>query len=94
MAPMKAPPGFAQLCQGLHQDGLELANGSPDRLAADCTGFVWPEHRADLRAFLAAALEELSPAELKGQINRQKPDVRFKSDAAKAFFEHVLQHLD
>ena len=91
---MKAPPGFAQLCQGLHQDGLHLANGSLERLASDCTGFVAAEHKTDLRRFLAAALEALSPAELKGHINRRKPEIRFKSSEAKAFFEYALQRLD
>lgn len=68
--------------------------GSLERLASDCAGFVRPEHKASLRRYLADALREQTPAELKGQINTQKADIRFKSADAKAFFEYALQRLD
>jgi len=90
---MKTPVGFLELCQGLHQDALYLAQGSVERLAADCVEFVRQDHKADLREFLRGELGERTASELKGAINRQKPDIRLSSSDVKIFLENALQHL-
>ncbi len=71
-----------------------LAQGSLERLASDCVGFVRSEHRADLTRFLAEALEKQTPAELKGHLNRQKPEIIMQSAAAVAFLEYAFKRLD
>lgn len=90
---MKIPAGFYELCSGLHQDALYLAQGSVERLAADCVEFVRKDHKADLREFLRTELEARTASEMKGAINRQKPDIRLSSSDAKAFLENALQRL-
>ncbi|SHF60928.1 hypothetical protein SAMN02745157_2534 [Kaistia soli DSM 19436] len=91
---MRIPPGFRELCSGLHQDALYLAQGSVERLAANCISFVRQEHRADLREFLRIELAVRTASELKGVIKRQKPDIFFSSSAARTFLENVYQRLD
>ncbi|WP_132093242.1 hypothetical protein [Caulobacter sp. BK020] len=90
---MKIPVGFHELCSGLHQDALYLAQGSVERLAADCVEFVRQDHKADLLEFLRNELEARTASEMKGAINRQKPDIRLSSSNAKTFLENVLLRL-
>ena len=90
---MKIPLGFRELCSGLHQDALYLAQGSVERLAADCVEFVRQDHKADLREFLRSELQARTSSELKGAINREKPDIRLSSADAKTFLENALQRL-
>lgn len=90
---MKIPAGFRELCQGLHQDALHLAQDSIERLASDCVEHVQRDHRTDLREFLRSAVQEQTAAELKGEINRLKPDIRLSSADAKIFLEHALRLL-
>ena len=90
---MKIPDGFRELCQGLHQDALYLAQDSLERLASDCVEHVRRDHRAGLREFLHSELQERTAAELKGEINRQKPDIRLSSADAKTFLENALRLL-
>ena len=90
---MKAPAGFYELCSGLHQDALYLAQGNVQRLAADCVEFVQQDHKIDLREFLSIELAVRTASELKGVVNRQKPDIRLSSSDAKTFLENALQRL-
>ena len=90
---MKMPIGFRELCSGLHQDALYLAQGSVERLASDCVEFVRQDHKADLREFLRNELEARTASELKGAINRQKTDIHLSSSDVKAFLENVLLRL-
>lgn len=90
---MRIPAGFHDLCSGLHQDALFLAQSSVERLAADCVEFVRQDHKADLIEFLPAELAAQTASELKGAINRQKPEIRLSSSDAKTFLEHALQRL-
>lgn len=90
---MKIVDGFRDLCRGLHQDALSLAGGSTERMAADCVGFVRREHVQELQQVLSDALSAETAAELKGHINRQKPDLRLSSADARRFLEYVAQRL-
>lgn len=90
---MKIPAGFHELCSGLHQDALYLAQGNVERLAADCVEFVRQDHKADLREFLRTELAARTASELKGAINRQKPDIRLSSSDARSFLENAVHRL-
>jgi hypothetical protein len=90
---MKVALGFRELCSGLHQDSLYLAQGSVERLAADCVEFVRQDNKADLREFLRSELQARTASELKRAINREKPDTRLSSANARTFLENALQRL-
>lgn len=89
----KAPPAsFGQLCGGLHQDALLLAD-DPARFAAVAVRGVPPEQHRDLLAYLRSTMESSTPAEMKGLINRASPDLRFASKGAEAFLAAVVTEL-
>jgi hypothetical protein len=85
------PPGFQQLCSGLHQDAL-LDAKTMEQLAANALRFVGGPERAGLRAFLAS-LSGATNAEVKGIYSRSPADVRFSSAAAREFTDQVLRLL-
>ena len=86
---MKPPPGFAQLCEGLHQDA-PLTSGAA--LAKHCLAFVVTAERTALSAYL----EQISvrpAAELKGVFNRASTDIDFDAREARAFLDGLLAEL-
>lgn len=87
------PDAFRDLCSGLHQDALHFAKGSVEQLAADCIKFVPVGKHAELRAYLERLLAKLTPAELKGVMNRMKTDVAFHRHGSEAFLKAVLNAL-
>ena len=89
----KAPPAcFGQLCLGLHQDALLLADDPAELAAAAVRGVPADQHR-DLLAYLRSTMESSTPGELKGLINRASPDLRFASKGAEAFLAAVVTEL-
>ncbi len=90
---MDPPDAFGTLCQGLHQ-GVHEAAATPEGLAAYCLDFVRSERRAELKAFVEAALRRRTNAELKGLIRRTQADLLFTSAGARAFLEAVLAKLE
>jgi hypothetical protein len=90
----KLPPlGFVMLCEGLHQDARFDAH-DVGALAVNCIAHVDRQLRSELVIFIGAALQERTPAELKGLLNRQKTSQRFSSKAAHAWFVAVLSELN
>jgi hypothetical protein len=77
----------------IRHDALYLAQGNVERLAADCVEFVRQDHKTDLREFLRTELAARTASELKGAVNRQRPDIRLSSSDAKTFLENALQRL-
>ena len=51
------------------------------------------EERQDIRAYLARALEEYSPSELKGQLNRVSENWRFETKGAAQFLQTLAEQL-
>ena len=62
----------------LHQDVARDAS-TPSELATTVLAMMRPEERTALRVYLSSALERLTPAELKGELNRADGDWRFSS---------------
>ena len=91
---MRSPSGFHSLTAGLHQDAIVFAEGSAAKLASNCLEFVRDQQKDELRLFLSKVLEEKTPAELKGILNREKRDIGFGSKGAKAFLCAVLDELN
>jgi hypothetical protein len=85
------PPGFQQLCSGLHQDALFDVE-TMEQLAANALQFVGAAERAGLRAFLAS-LSGATNAEVKGIYNRSAADIGFSSEAAREFTDQVRRLL-
>lgn len=70
-----------------------MAADDPARLAAVAVRGVPPEQHLELLTFLRSTLERLTPAELKGLLNRASPDLRFAPKGAEAFLAAVIAAL-
>lgn len=86
---MKPPPGFGQLCEGLHQDA-PLSSGAA--LAEHCLAFVSTAERSALLVYLKQ-ISQKPDAELKGVFNRGSTDIGFDAREARAFLDGLLAEL-
>jgi hypothetical protein len=86
---MKPPPGFGQLCEGLHQDAPLSSGGA---LAKHCLAFVVTAERSALSVYLKH-ISEKPDSELKGVFNRVSTDIGFDARMARAFVDGLLAEL-
>lgn len=86
---MTGDDAFKALAERLHQDVMIDIDRYED-LAATILSSVHERDRMALREQLATALDQLSPAELKGKLNRATSDWRFTTKGADQFLRAVL----
>ena len=89
---MKQPAAFRLLGRLMHQDiGLEVS--SVDDMARLLVSSLSPENRRALRPYIDHLARSLTPAEMKGALNRVSPSIRFNSKAAAFFITAVAEQL-
>ena len=85
------PPAFRELCALIHQDVL-LEFNSVEELVLSLLSQSSAK-RAELLQYVDDALERLTPAEMKGVMNRCSHDIGFSSKGAKEFFVALASGL-
>lgn len=89
---MQQPEAFRAFARHTHQDiGLEVAN--LDELARFMLAGLDAGQRRDLRRYLDHLLATLTPAEIKGVLNRAGTDLRFNPKAAVALLRLATGRL-
>lgn len=78
---MHGPKSLVAFARGLHQDVM-IGLSSEHDLARVLLSGLTPAEREDFRAWLPSALEKLTPAEMKGLLNRANTDIRFSAKGA------------
>ncbi len=94
MSRKEPPPSFAAMCGGLHQDALVLLGGTLEEQADDCVGFVPPDQRASLHAYLSELLERRDSGELRRLLRKQeRVDVMMPREAWWQLFTLIRARL-
>lgn len=78
---MKHVEPLRSFARGLHQDCMVGLSGL-EELADELLANLSVAERAALREWLCEALQALTPAELKGLLNRASPSIGFSSNGA------------
>lgn len=90
---MQQPEAFRAFARHTHQD-IHLEASNLDELARFMLSGLAPEQRRDLRRYLDHLHATLTPAEMKGVLNRASTDLRFDTNAAAELLRRTADLLE